>query len=109
MTENIYRTRFTPDQRAAPLFPYLDPGLVNHRRVQMLLGSAGMRAVDEAIRGLPPDLPGWQREVRIDHIYTETVLITCGEAPSLAAAAANPESEGHLPPLRILRQVHGQA
>jgi hypothetical protein len=90
MTEHIFRTRFTPDQRAAPLLPYLDPGLVNPRRVQMLLGSTGMQVVDDAIRGLPPDLPGWQREVRIDHIYTEAVLIACREAPSLAAVVANP-------------------
>jgi hypothetical protein len=90
--EPLLRTRITPEQRASPLIPHIDPGMVNHRRAQLLLGERGMAAVDEAIRRLPP-LPDWQREVRIDHIYTEALLAACRGAMPLAAIAAHPAPE----------------
>ncbi len=87
-----YRKMLTPAQRAARLVPHIDPGFVNHRRVQLLLGPAGMDVVDRAIGELPA-LPEWQREVRIDHIYTEAVLVVARDAMPLAAVAVHPSPE----------------
>lgn len=76
MSSNI-RERLTPAQRTTPLQPYIDPGFVHYRKAQTILGPAGMRIIDELIRQLPAELPAWQREVRIDHIYTEVMLEFC--------------------------------
>jgi hypothetical protein len=70
------RDKLTPAQRAAPLIHTIDPGFVHHRKIQTILGPQGMQLIDEGIRQLP-DMPQWQREVRIDHIYTSTMLGFC--------------------------------
>jgi hypothetical protein len=89
MAENNYRSRLTPQERAAPLHPYIDPGLVNHRRVETFLGTSGMRVVDRLVADLPT-LPDWQRTIRIDHIYTTVALEKCRilQTPTLSAICA---------------------
>lgn len=72
------RDGLTSSQRALPLGHTIDPGFVHYRKVQTIVGSAAMKYVDEAIKNLP-DLPEWQRKVRIDHIYTEAMLILCSK------------------------------
>ena len=71
------RDELTPDQRALPLLHYIDPGFVHHRRIQTIIGREAMVPIDEAIRNLP-DLPDWQRETRINHIFTEAMVMFCG-------------------------------
>jgi hypothetical protein len=66
----------TSEQRAVDLGLFIDPSFVNHRKAQTILGPTGMQHVDQAISQLPP-LPEWQRIVRIDHIYTQYMLIFC--------------------------------
>lgn len=88
------RSELTPEQRTADLRLMIDPGFVHHSKIQTLVGTA-MTHVDEAIRQLP-DLPDWQRQVRVDHIYTEALLVLCRAVgahtlPSLLAAG-----RGHL-------------
>ena len=90
-----FRKVTTPEQRAANLSPYIDPGLVNHRLVQTFIREHGMRAVDEMTRRLPPNTPDWQREIRLDHNYTIVCLAACRAANlrplSAVAVEANPE------------------
>jgi len=64
------------DGRALFLEPTIDSGFVHMRRIQTILGSEGMRLVDEGIQRLP-SLLDWQREVRIDHIYKDVFLDLC--------------------------------
>jgi hypothetical protein len=71
------RSELTPKQRALDLGHIIDPGFVNHRKAQTILGRDLMRHVDQAIKMLPP-LPEWQLSVRIDHIYSEALLVFCG-------------------------------
>lgn len=68
--------KLTSEQRATAVEHTIDPGFVNRRLVETVLGTSGVEAIDQAIRGLP-DLPDWMREVRIDHIYTRTALAFC--------------------------------
>lgn len=70
------REQLTPEQRATDLDLVIDPGFVNHRKIQSIIGNLGMSFIDYNIRNLP-DLPEWQRTVRIDHIYSEAVLVFC--------------------------------
>jgi len=72
------REKLTPAQRATPLEPYIDPGFVHHRKIETILGPSGMRIIDDLIRQLP-ELPEWQRPVRIDHVYTEIMLAFCNK------------------------------
>src|SRR6267142_2995320 len=73
---NSFRSRLTPSQRAAAVRHTIDPGFVHHSGVQAILGKLGMDFIDTAIRNLPA-IPEWQKEVRIDHIYTEALLQAC--------------------------------
>lgn len=66
----------TSEQRAADLGLFIDPSFVHHRKVQTIIGPAGMQHVDEEISQLP-SLPEGQRSVRIDHIYTKYMLCLC--------------------------------
>ena len=55
----------------------IDPGFVHVRKIETILGPGGMSIIDDQIRRLPPDLPDWQKSVRLDHIYTRTMLLWC--------------------------------
>lgn len=68
------RESLTPEQRATDLDLVIDPGFVNHLKIQTVIGNPGMEFIDLNIRNLP-DLPKWQKNLRIDHIYTEAVLL----------------------------------
>ncbi len=70
------REILTIEQRSLPLENTIDPGFVHKRKIETILGLNGMRLVDEAINSLP-DLPEWQRVVRIDHIYKDVILKFC--------------------------------
>lgn len=70
------RTQLTSSQRATLLKPTIDPGFVHHRKIQTILGPKGMEIIDDEIRKLP-EIPDWQRSVRIDHIYTRVLLGCC--------------------------------
>lgn len=72
------REKLTPAQRATPLRHTIDPGFVHHSKIQTILGPQGMAIIDNAIRDLP-DLPDWQKRVRIDQIYTQVFLIFCNK------------------------------
>ncbi len=72
------RESLTPEQRATNLDLIIDPGFVNQRKIQTIVGKPGMSFIDLNYRNLP-DLPPWQKEVRLDHLYSEAVLIFCKE------------------------------
>jgi hypothetical protein len=72
------REKLTPTQRATELRLTIDPGFVHHRKVQTIIGHEGMIVVDRLIAELP-ELPAWQKEVRIDHIYTKVMLALCNQ------------------------------
>jgi hypothetical protein len=73
--EESYR-KVSSEIRALPLDTTMDPGFVHKRKVQTILGESGMKVVDELIAKLP-DLPDWQRAVRIDHVYKDVFLTFC--------------------------------
>lgn len=70
------REYLTPAQRATPLDHTIDPGFVHLRKIEAILGPASMRVLDNLIAQLP-EMPEWQRELRIDHIYTRAMLDFC--------------------------------
>lgn len=72
------RENLTPEQRATDLDLVIDPGFVNPRKIQTIIGKPGMDFIDLNYRSLP-DLPERQKEVRLDHIYSEAVLIFCNK------------------------------
>ena len=76
MSQDSIREYLTPEERALVLEPTIDPGFVHKRKVQTILGSEGMRLIDELIGRLPP-VADWEREVRIDHIYKDVLLEFC--------------------------------
>lgn len=71
-----FRENSTTALRTAPLIHRIDPGFVNHRKIETLIKPEGMKFVDEAIARLPA-MPDWERSVRIGHIYTEAMQKYC--------------------------------
>ena len=71
-----HREKLTAAERALTLHHTIDPGFVNQRLVQSVLGDAGTGVIDEMIRDLPP-MPDWMRVTRINHIYKNITLKFC--------------------------------
>jgi len=74
--ERSYRSKITPEIRALPLETTMEPGFVHKRKIQTILGPSGMGVIDDLI-GKLPELPEWQRNVRIDHVYKDVFLKFC--------------------------------
>jgi len=70
------RADFTPEQRSADMRLTIDPGFVHHRKIQTVIGTAGMAFVDKAIAELPA-LPEGLRKHRVNHVYKEALLTFC--------------------------------
>jgi hypothetical protein len=70
------RLHLTPEQRLLDLTHSIDPGFVNFRRIEAIIGDAGRSAINEQVRRLP-HMPEWQRDVRIGHIYSDIMLAFC--------------------------------
>lgn len=91
-TVTSLREGMTPAQRAMDVVHSIDPGFVHHRMIETILSPRGMALVDRAIADLP-ELPVWQRKVRIDHILTRAMLAYClaNEVPTLRSLLASGE------------------
>jgi hypothetical protein len=89
------RTSLQPEERVLPLEHTIDPGFVNYRRIETIIGPEGCKAIDQAIRQLP-EMPEWQRSFRIGHIYSDIMLAFCRvlDAPPLGQLVA--ERRGRL-------------
>ena len=70
------RAALKPDESTLPLEHTIDPGFVNARRIETIVGDAGRAAIDQTVRALP-DMPDWQRTVRIRRIYSDVMLAFC--------------------------------
>jgi hypothetical protein len=70
-----YRERHRTE-RPLDLKHAIDPGFVNRRLCDTVLGERAVKAIDEEIRALP-DLPQGLYEARIDRIYTKYALGFC--------------------------------
>lgn len=92
-SQSKFRSELSSDERAADLEMRIDPGLVNHRRIQTVLGQRGMDVVNDMISRMP-EMPGWQQNGQIDRIYTQVLLLWCkiNKAPSLRSAILNGSS-----------------
>jgi hypothetical protein len=72
----MYKEHTTTEERSLNLFHTIDPGLVNRRKIQTLLGQIGMNIIDEAINKIPKENNALD-DIRIDHIYTDVILTFC--------------------------------
>jgi hypothetical protein len=70
------REQLTREERQQTAELTIDPGFVHKRKIQTVIGQTGMEMIDAAISQLP-ELPVWERNVRIDHIYTDVMLTFC--------------------------------
>jgi hypothetical protein len=70
------RESLRPEERVLPLEHTIDPGFVNHRRIEAIVGPEGRAMIDRAIAQLPA-LPEGLRLVRIAGIYSEVMLAFC--------------------------------
>lgn len=69
----MFRTNTTPEQRSLDFTLTIDPGFVNRRLVQTMVGDGGMNIIDHEISRIPP-LPEGLYESRIDYVYTKVAL-----------------------------------
>jgi hypothetical protein len=73
------RKQLTSEKRCLDLQHVIDPGFVNRRFAQTILGPQWMRVVDQCIKQLPP-LPEGLLIGRIGHIYSDALLEFCRQA-----------------------------
>lgn len=66
----------TPEERAQPIRHYIDPGFVNFRLVETVVGETGVAEINRLV-GLLPNDPQWLRRTRIGHVYTHVALTFC--------------------------------
>lgn len=56
---------------------YVDPGFVNHRKIESILGKTGTEIFNKEISKIPSTTPDWRKEVVIDQIYSRVLLDFC--------------------------------
>ncbi len=95
MAQNSYRSRTSEELRTLDLRLTIDPGFVHRRRIQTVIGDGGISVVDDMIKNLP-SVPDWEREVRIDHIYTQVMLEFCRIHNAKTLEQVLLEQSGHL-------------
>jgi hypothetical protein len=71
------RDYLSVEERALPLEHTIDPGFVNRRAIQTVLGERGMSVIDDMIRQIPQDIPEGLQRVRVDHVYNSIMLKFC--------------------------------
>lgn len=78
------RAMLTTDQRLADMNLVIDPGFVNHRLVQTVLGEPAITFINDGVAAIP-DMPEGLRRGQIDHVYSRIVLtwVKAIEVPSL--------------------------
>jgi hypothetical protein len=88
----MIRDSLTIEQRSRVTHHYIDPGFVNRRLVETVLGEPGSRLISAEIASLPA-MPSGLLEGRIDHVYTRVTLAFCqfSSVPTLREAIARGE------------------
>lgn len=83
------REELSPEQRAADMHLTIDPGFVHYRKIETLIGTDGMRHIDDSILNLPP-MPDYRRHIRVAHIYTRALMALrkAWDVPSLGELIA---------------------
>lgn len=83
------RESLSPEERALQLEHTIDPGFVNHRLCETVLGPSGIDILNKIIRQ-QPEMPEWMLCTRIGHIYTRVMLDFCriSKVPTLGQIIA---------------------
>jgi hypothetical protein len=55
----------------------VDPGFVNHRKIDAILGKSGTEIINNEIAKISPNTPDWRKNVVIDNIYSRLLLDFC--------------------------------
>ncbi len=84
----VFRTKISREDRVAHYEMGIDPGFVHRRKIETILGVERMELVDYRIKSLPES---FDREVRIDHIFTQALLEYCRDydVPTFAQLACD--------------------
>jgi len=70
------RETLSHEERVLDVVHTIDPGFVNQRRIQTILGSEGRSFIEQRIASLPP-MPDFQKATNINHIYSNVMLEFC--------------------------------
>jgi len=89
------RADLTSDQRSADMQLSIDPGFVNYRLIQTIIGANAMRPIDRAIAELPAQ-PEHMQNLRIIHIYKEALLVFCDKLGVLTLGELLAKGSGRL-------------
>lgn len=71
-----HREDLSAAERALSVNHTIDPGFVNRRLTETVLGQPGADLISQQIKALP-DMPDWQKETRIGHVYKDVTLAFC--------------------------------
>ena len=89
------RTYLSTEQRTAPMRLRIDPGFVNYRLAETLLGTTRMEQVNHRLERIPAGMPAGLRAGQVNHVFTRSVLSYCDETavPGLAEWLCHREGE----------------
>lgn len=91
----MYRDRSSTESRAIEFKHTIDPGFVNRRLAQTVIGDAGMKLVDQLIRQIPR-MPAALYEARINHAYSQILLTLCQALKVKTLGELLASGNGHL-------------
>jgi hypothetical protein len=74
--QNNIREGLSSEKRVQDVIHTIDPGFVNMRRIQTILGKEGIELINIQIANLPP-MEDWQKTTQINHIYSMVMLEFC--------------------------------
>lgn len=74
--EKDVRETLSEEERTLEVVHTIDPGFVNDRRIQTIVGPEGRLLIESRIAAVP-SVPDWQKATIINHIYSNTMLQFC--------------------------------
>lgn len=75
------RTGMTAPHRAMAIRHAIDPGFVNERLIETVLGDPAVSVINDMIREIPSNTPDWIRDGQVRRIYARVALWSCEKIP----------------------------
>lgn len=72
-----FRRDHTTAERVTDARMVVDPGFVHHRKIQALVGPAGIEIINSTIDKIPKDAPEYVRKLQVDQIYSRLLVDFC--------------------------------
>lgn len=94
--EHHIRAILTSEQRAQDMRLWIDPGFVNHRLVDSVLGAEWAAAINARLERIPESMPEGLRQGQVANVYTRALVEYCARTPVPGLAELMAHGKGGL-------------